>query len=188
MSAKEIHSEAFSARIEAVEALQAAGSEAGLDTARLRNASDQLRVAADLFGLAPNAVVCAAFADLTHLVALLGEWRSTVLNAGVDAQRFLTAAKERAGAWLASNGSNASLETLSAVVRDVAAVHSIGEVPSLAAKLGSVPLPIGIYAIPTRDTLRVEMGVGDALQDAPKNGPPPELERNPIMLKRSRSF
>jgi hypothetical protein len=44
-----------------------------------------------------------------HIVGLLTDWRLAVLNAGSDAHRFQTAAKERAGGWLERRQADGSL-------------------------------------------------------------------------------
>ena len=99
---KIVHSGAYSARIEALLALRADNPNG--DGARLRAASDGLRTAADDFGVAPSATTYAAFAELTHLVGLLYDWRAAVKGAAPEAQRFLAAAQARAVDWLSIFG------------------------------------------------------------------------------------
>jgi hypothetical protein len=162
-----IHSEAYSARIEAVDALRAAGPEAQSDATRLFGAADKLKIIASLYGDAPNATVYAAFSDLVRIVGLTVEWRKTVLDAGADAQRFLTAAKERSSAWLAEYNARASSDRLHAVADNVLKIQSTADVAATAAALAGIPLPIGLFAIPKRES-RVHA-------DAAENTKPTEL-------------
>jgi hypothetical protein len=147
----EILSTAFSARIEAVEALQEAGLGSRSDVARLNSAAVQLRASADQYGDAPSATVYSAFADLVEMTGLLLEWRATVLHAGVDAQRFATAARERASAWGETYKSETSLETLRTVANEIVGIQSVSQVATVAAHLGAMPLPVGLYSSPRRE-------------------------------------
>jgi hypothetical protein len=170
IDSKEIHSEAFSARIEAVETLRAAGGSSRPDVLQLRTAADRVRAVGTHFGDAPNGGLYTAFAELIEIVALLGEWRSTVLDAGIDAPRFLTAAKERAAGWRERHaGTSPALGGLGKIALEVSQLVSIGDVPGIIAKLGAIPLPIGIEAVPTIDDMRKSMGFASAVkrEDAP---------------------
>jgi hypothetical protein len=155
-STEEILSEAFSARVESVEALRAVGSNAQSDPARLYSAADRLKLTSAIYGHAPNAVVYAAYSDLLRIVGLTVEWRKNVLNAGADAQRFLTAAKERATAWLAEHNGNAATERLRSVADRVLKVQLTSDVAPLASDLVGAPLPVGIFAIPKQQYPRIE--------------------------------
>jgi hypothetical protein len=73
------------------------------------------------------------------------------LSAGTDAQRFLTAAKERALAWLSEYSADDVLAGLSAVAREISQSQSITEVASTAVKIAAVPLPVGLYRVPRRE-------------------------------------
>ena len=95
----EIHSTVFSARIEALEALQAAGLGSPDAAVRLTSAAANLRLGAEHFGDAPTAVIFSALADLVEMIGLLLKWRAAVLGAAADSQRFITAARERAAVW-----------------------------------------------------------------------------------------
>jgi hypothetical protein len=173
-SAEEIHSKAFSVRIEAVEELRAVGIVASPDVARLRATASELEEVSGLYGLAPNAAIYEAFSDLTKIVALLTEWRAAVLDAGLEAQRFLTAAKERVAAWQKKHGANPALGKLAEVAQAIANVQAIDEIQALATRLSTVPLPIGIHAIPRREPLRARMGLDDEFQTT-RPEPPPDL-------------
>jgi hypothetical protein len=172
--ANEIHSEAFSARIEAAQELRAAGGKAAPDVVRLHASADKLSEVSGLYGLAPNAIIYGAFGEFTKIAALLIEWRSSVLDAVVDAQRFKIAAKVRATAWLKAYGSHPALAKLAEVASAVGNIENIDEVQAVATKIGGVPLPIGIYALPDRDTLRARSGFEGA-SESDRPAPPPDL-------------
>ena len=151
MRTEEIHSAAYSARIEAVQALRDAGLGSQNDAARLNQAADNIKSVSELYGAAPNASVYLAFSELIRISGLLSEWRSTVLGAGVDAQRFLVAARERASAWLKTYSPEPPLERLRAVAGKVTQIQAISEVALTVVELAAVPLPVGLYHVPTPD-------------------------------------
>ena len=157
---EEIHSTAFAARIEAVEALQAAGLGSEGSTARLSSAASGLRLIAESYGDAPSAGNYSAFADLIEIAALLLEWRTAVLGAAADAHRFLTAAKERAAVWSHSH-LNTSIEGLRDIADVIAGIQLISEVAAVADRLAGVPLPVGLYSSPRRKD-RAATDIGDA--------------------------
>ncbi len=174
-SAKECHSQAFSARIEAVDALQGAGPDGGPDAARLRSASEELRLVSEQYGRAANAAQYAALAEAVSIMALLSEWRSAVLNAGVDAQRFLTAAKTRAEAWLTANSNSAALKGFATVLSGIDGLTRIDEVAGIARQISVIPLPIGIYTLPTMEMMRAEVGFPVGRRTDEESPPPIEL-------------
>jgi hypothetical protein len=85
------------------------------------------------------------------MVGLLLEWRGAVLNAGTDAQRFVTAAKERAAIWDEKYNAEVSLEGLRGASDEIAKIQTISEVATIAVHLAAVPLPVGLYSIPRRE-------------------------------------
>ena len=147
----EILSTAYSARIDAVGALHAAGLGAANDIALLKSAGIELRLSVAEYGDAPTATHYAALADLVQMVELLLEWRAAVLGAGADAQRFVIAAKERSAVWPQTYGSEAPLDGLRAVAEAIANVQAVSEVAKIATNLAAVPLPVGLYSIPPRE-------------------------------------
>ena len=151
---EDIHSTAFSARLEAVNALRAAGLGSQSDPARLRSVAAGLRASATDYGEAPNGVIYAALADLIDIMGLLVEWRATVLDAGTDAQRFVTAARERVAVWNGKYKEEESLAALQTVAGELAAIQSVSEVATAAVHLAGIPLPIGLYSSPPRKTGR----------------------------------
>ena len=147
----EILSKAYAARIDAVAALQAAGLGSPDAAQRLKSAAFALRVSATEYGEALSATTYEALAALVEMLILLLDWRAAVLNADMEAQRFLTAAKERTSIWIEQNASEASLTGLRRVVNEIGKVQAVSEVGSIAAHLAAVPLPIGLFAVPKRD-------------------------------------
>ncbi len=142
----EIHSEVYSTRINAVEVLRevALGGKDGAQ--RLRGASVDLRQASAKYGDAPSAKLYAAYADLVEMVSLLADWRSGVLNAGLDSARFLTAAKARASEWKASYADDSALSAFSEVSGFIEATEDISEVAKVASRLATTPMPIGLHS------------------------------------------
>jgi hypothetical protein len=163
----EIHSEAYSARIEAIDALRAAGPNGQDGGARLSAASDKLKLIAEVYGEAPNAVIYGPFAELMKISSLVVQWRQSVLNATPDAQRFLTAAKERSAAWLSQHAGMPALAGLRSAAEGLWNVQATAEVASALAGLAAVPLPIGLIARPKSES-RVR-------QEAEEKPRPPEL-------------
>lgn len=143
---EEILSAAYAARIEIIEALRevALGGETGPQ--RLRTAAKDLHSTSGLYGDAPTAHTYQALAELGQCIAFLAEWRQAVLSAGADAQRFLTAAQERATAWAGTFGAEARAGSLAPVAQQIAAVKNISEVATVAASLAVIPLPVGLYS------------------------------------------
>jgi hypothetical protein len=121
-------------------------------SARLNSAAIELRLSAKHYGDALSATIYAALAELVDIVALLLDWRSTVLSAGMDAQRFLIAAQERAAVWVEKYQSETSLQGLSTIANEIANIKAISEVATTAAHLAAVPLPIGLYSSPRHET------------------------------------
>jgi hypothetical protein len=147
----EILSTAYAARIEAVEALRAAGLGAAEAAERLKTAAVNLRVSAAEYGDALSATNYRALADLVQMMELLLEWRAAVLDANADAQRFVTAAKERATIWNQTYGKKPFLDGLLAAAEAITKIDAVSEVAPIAVRLAAVPLPIGLYAVPSRE-------------------------------------
>lgn len=147
----EILSSAYAARIEAIEALQEAALGSAHGSARLNAAATELRLSAAEYGDAPSATLYRALAELVEMVGLLVKWRTTVLAAGTDAQRFVTAARGRVQSWTNAYQSEDALSGLHAVADDIAKIQAISEVATIAAHLAAIPLPVGLFSIPKRD-------------------------------------
>jgi hypothetical protein len=144
----EIHSEVYSTRIEAVQALKEVAKGTSGHASRLHKASEDMRAAALGYGSAPNATLYAAFADLLQMVALLADWRTAVLDAAADAERFVKAANARAQNWLEQNNGNGALSIFQEVAFSLQKADEIADVAKLATRLAVIPLPVGLYRIP----------------------------------------
>jgi hypothetical protein len=152
---EEILSAAYAARIEIVEALHEAALGGDRDASRVREAANGLRAASGLYGDAPNAAIYAAIGELALCVSLLLEWRSGVLNAAQDSQRFQMAARERAAAWLKNRSTDGGCGQLVKVAEFVGSVATVSEVGNVAAALASVPVPVGLYSEHKRRSTRI---------------------------------
>ena len=150
----EIHSEVFSTRIEAVGALREAALGGEGSHGPLYAAADKLRSVAQLYGLATNAAIYGAFADIVQIVGLAVEWRESVLSAKPEASRFITAAQERAKSWLEKYTTNEMASGLGEVAAKLGAIKQVSEVAKLAADAATVPLPIGLYSQPNHSIQR----------------------------------
>jgi hypothetical protein len=143
---EEILSAAFSARVEIVGALREAALGGERAASRVRDAANGLQTASALYGDAPNAAIYASIAGLALCVSQLLEWRSGVLNAVQDAQRFQVAARERAAAWAKGRVSNGVDGALLKVAEVIGGITSVSEVGNVAAALAAVPVPVGLYS------------------------------------------
>ena len=119
--------------------------------ARLKSAAIELRLSVAEYGDAPTATHYAALADLVQMVELLLEWRAAVLSASADAQRFVTAGRERATIWRQTYGKEASLNGLRTVADAITKIQAVSEVATIAVRLAAIPLPVGLYAVPSRE-------------------------------------
>ena len=144
----EIHSEVYSTRIEAVQALRDVAKGSPGHATRLYKAAEELRASALSYGSAPNATLYTALADLMQVVALLANWRVGVLDAEADTGRYLTAAKARAQNWLEQSKSNSALHVFQEVASNLKNAEQISDVAKLATHLAAIPLPVGLYKAP----------------------------------------
>jgi hypothetical protein len=139
-------SRTFPARISATEVLIESVATRTDNAPQLRQAADALDRVGPLYGRASTAEIYAAFAELLRTVALLIEWRTAVLTAQADAERFLRAAKAQYQLWLTEYG---KVEAAAALVRASAgidAVKSIEEVGAVCGAIARTPLPLGVFA------------------------------------------
>jgi hypothetical protein len=83
-------------------------------------------------------------------LAMLVDWRAGVLEAAVDADRFLRSGRELHRAWLDEYGEREEVAGLTNAAKSIAELDAIGKVGLLCQAVGSAPLPIGIYAADTR--------------------------------------
>jgi hypothetical protein len=143
---EEILSAAYPARIEIVEALREAALGGKHDAVRLRTAANELYSASGLYGEAPSAALFVAIGDLAQCICFLLEWRAGVLNATPDAARFVTAARERATAWLKDRPGEGVFGQLLKIAEQITGITSVNEVGTTAAALAAVSIPVGLYS------------------------------------------
>jgi hypothetical protein len=158
---EEILSAVYPSRIEIVEALRQAALGGENDAARVREAANALLAVSKRYGDAPNAAIYASVAELSLCVGLLLEWRSGVLGAVADANRFQVAACERAAAWSNGPSSDGVKDDLVKVATLIGGVTSVSEVAGVAAALAAVPLPVGLYSEFRRHGARIPDNDGD---------------------------
>lgn len=161
---EEILSAAFPARADTVEALREVALGGERDGSRLQTAAKELCAAALLYGNAPNGALYAAYGDLAHCVSLLVEWRSAVLNAAQEAQRFHTAARERSALLFEDRDAGGIFAQLSNIAEQIGRITAVSEVATVASGLAAIPLPVGLYS----DHERAYPRIPDTEDDAPQ--------------------
>lgn len=151
----EIHSEVYSTRIEALEALNLVAKGTPGHEVRLHEAAESVRNSAGLYGSAPNAMLFTAFGELLEQVALLADWRAAVLAAVTDSDRFRKAASARAQTWIEANKEVAILCVFEHAAERIKSAQDVSDVAKIAALLAVIPLPVGLFAIPVQSVHRM---------------------------------
>ena len=146
----EIHSEVYSTRIEALEALNLVAKGTPGHEVRIHEAAEAVRDSADLYGSAPNAMLFKGLSELLEEVALLVDWRSAVLAAASDSDRFRKAASARAQTWIEANKGDGNLSVFQEAAKRIKLVQDISDVAKIAALLAVIPLPVGLFTIPVQ--------------------------------------
>ena len=146
MNDVDVLSQTYPARISAVEALIEAAKPRSANSDSLRLVSDTLDAAGPLYGRASTAAVYGAFAELVRIAAMLVDWRTAMLNAAVDAQRFLIGAKERQKLWRSEYEKVSSVKGLIEASAAIESIQAIDQVGRLCELIVRVPLPIGVFA------------------------------------------
>ncbi|NUT63461.1 hypothetical protein [Herbaspirillum sp. C9C3] len=85
-----------------------------------------------------------ALAGLLRILDPLVQWRSAVLNATVEADRFLRSSKERYALWEKEFGGKPGVSGLLEIANRIADITAIADIASLTKCLSTVPLPVGI--------------------------------------------
>jgi hypothetical protein len=160
----------FAVRIESVEALLAAAKGRVDNSGHLRSLATALDDATTRYGDARVAVAYSALASLMRTLAMLVEWRAAIQGAAIDADRFQRSARVLHRAWLEEFGANDVAGGLAAAAAPIADLAEVEQVGPLCSAVGSVPLPIGIYAA---DTSRRIPRFDDEREE--KEPPPSEL-------------
>lgn len=165
-----ILSEAFSARIQAIEALRAA-TEARVNNAQsMRNAADDLDAASITCDYSVAAASYGALAGLLRITAMLVEWRGAIFGATQDANRFLRSAKAQYKLWLDEYN---TAEIQHGLLEGSAAIESVAEldqVGNVCHAIASIPLPIPFFAAAVHPS---RIPRGDQKQE---KDPPVELQ------------
>jgi hypothetical protein len=117
---------------------------------RIHEAAEAVRSSAELYGSAPNAMLFNSLGELLEEVALLADWRSAVLTAASDSDRFRKAASARAQTWIEANKDAGSLSVFREAAERIKLVQDVGEVATISALLAVIPLPVGLFSIPIR--------------------------------------
>lgn len=142
----------YSARIGAVEALLQAANARSNNATQMRDAADSLDGVGPLYGRASTAAVYGAFAELLRCVALLVEWRKAILDAEVEADRFLRGAKERYRRWQQEFSHIASMTALTSASHTIERISSFDEAATAILQVAQTPLPIGVFSDPELPT------------------------------------
>lgn len=168
MRGNPVLSQTFPARIKAVEALIQAIPTRGGHSGDLRQAADELDRAGPLYGRASTAAIYSAFSQLVRIIALLVEWRSGVLAAVLDADRFLRAAKQNYRLWQSEYANSQSVDHLKRASAGIEALTSFEEVGALCQAIATTPLPLGVFA---SEFSRFRVPTVDQDDDEPKDEP-----------------
>lgn len=86
-----------------------------------------------------------ALAALLRIIETLARWRTAVLDAEAEADRFLRSAKERFDLWLREYRGTAATQPLCDAAASVSTLSRIAEVAEVAASIARVPLPVGVF-------------------------------------------
>lgn len=141
-----ILSEAFPARIKAIEALRAARNFRAKNSEVLRGAADDLDTASISCDYSVAAASYGALAGLLRIIALLVEWRAAILDATPEADRFLRGAKAQYKLWLSEYQSSEVQRGLLENSANIESVIDISQVGDICGAISSVPLPIPFFA------------------------------------------
>jgi hypothetical protein len=161
-------SQAFPARIRAVEELIQAIPTKGGRPDDLRQAADELDRAGPLYGRASTGAIYSAFSQLLRIIALLVEWREGVLGATQDADRFQRAAIENYRLWQSEYASLRTADRIKQAVDGICALRSIEDVGAICEALAKTPLPLGVFA---GDSPRLRLPIEDQNEHQPKEEP-----------------
>jgi hypothetical protein len=138
--------QAFPVRFKAIAALR--NSKQGTVQTEWSALVAECESVAGLYGRAPAARHWRVFAGAVEIIRLLTEWRDTTLAAGVDADRFLRAAKARLSE-LRKPGTESTYEE--AVIAALAALDGTPELDaarSIGAVIARISMPVSLYADP----------------------------------------
>lgn len=102
-----------------------------------------------------TAAVYGAFAELMRAIAQLVEWRQAVLQAEMDADRFLRAARARAQQWRNEFEITDAMSSLLPTSKAILHIAEEADVGTICQQLAMTPLPIGVFSDRDGYSLRV---------------------------------
>lgn len=144
-----IHSDPFSARLQASQTLQAL-SKNEVPPHDLKMVAEQLDSLSITFSSTAAAKSYGALAALLRILDTLARWRKAILDAEVDADRFLRSARERFNLWLEEYRATVATKPLCKAAAGISTLSSITEVGGVAEAIARVPLPVGVFERPVR--------------------------------------
>lgn len=144
-----IHFDPFSARLQVSEALFAISTD-GACAHELRDTAAALDALSINFSNTAAAKAYSALAGLLRIVDALVRWRRAVLDAEMDADRFLRSAKERVTLWAQEYSATTATQSLLPVAAEINTLSAIGQVCDVARALAGVPLPVAVFERPVR--------------------------------------
>lgn len=156
MRSDAIFSRAFQARISANRLLLAVSPPSAQPLAELRSAADELDGISATIAFSTAASAYAAMADALRIAEQLIEWRSGVLNAVQESDRFLRAAKERSKLWCEEHRSPNVPPALRAAIEQIQSIAETSQIEATCRDIASIPLPIPFFGAEVRPSLRRE--------------------------------
>jgi hypothetical protein len=162
----------YATRLEAADQLRAAAGREGGNPEALRAAAGAIDESTTGFSDTKIAVTHTAFAELLRVVAQLVDWRTAVIGAAVDADRFQRAARTRLAGWQAEYGDRDETTVLAPIAEALAAVDQPMEIGALCGRLGATPLPIAVDGTDRRPWFRAASKTGTS---EPEPEPPVDL-------------
>jgi len=156
MPSSEVLTRAFPWRLSAIEALIEASQPRNDNAQRLREIAGELDRAAALYGRARSALTYAAFAELLRTAAMLVQWRTAMVNADAEADRFLKAAFARHRQWLSEYASKPVSAEVFAGAPEILTIRTVEEIAEVCRRLATIPLPVVFSSeeplgVPTHD-------------------------------------
>lgn len=142
MPTKEVLSQAFPLRIKAIEVLIEATQPRTENAASLRHIASEIDRVTSFYSRARAAVIYSAFAELLRTVAMLVQWRTAVLGAELEADRFLKAARALHRRWREEYGDATPGVHLRTAASNIADINVVEDVESACRALASAPLPV----------------------------------------------
>jgi len=111
----------------------------------LKKIASELESLSLLFLDTNTANAYAALADLTRIIDTLLQWRISILEAKIDADRFIRSARERYSLWVSEYKDKPAANGLLIATSTLAKISSISEVSQIAHSVVLTPLPIGVF-------------------------------------------